>query len=112
MVAIEPSKTPLFRVLGEQSVRRSRTSIALTVFGRSSNTVAAFEETGRVNCVITKGGLRLECDSVVVGIGVEPVVDVAGGQRIQLDNGIVVDEYLDQRQRNYSVVTSRITITR
>ena len=94
VVAIDPSKTPLFRVLGETvgqtlaDVHRSHG--VRTIFGE---TVAAFEGTGRVNCVVTKGGLRLECDFVVVGIGIEPVVDALVGSGIHVDNGVVVDEY-------------------
>jgi hypothetical protein len=41
----------------------------------SDDTVARFEGTRRVASVVTRRGLRLECDFVVVGIGIEPVVD-------------------------------------
>ena len=94
VVAIDPGKTPLFRVLGEAvgqtlaDLHRARG--VRTIFGDS---VAAFEGTRRVNCVLTKGGLRLECDFVVVGIGVEPAVELVEGSAIHVDNGIVVDEY-------------------
>jgi 3-phenylpropionate/trans-cinnamate dioxygenase ferredoxin reductase subunit len=46
-----------------------------------------------VASVVTKGGLRLACDLVVVGIGVEPAVDALEGSGIDVDNGVVVDEY-------------------
>src|SRR4029079_326813 len=69
VVAIDPSKTPLFRVLGEavgQTIADlHRAHGVRTIF---EDTVAAFEKTRRVNSVVTKGGLRLECDFVVVGI--------------------------------------------
>jgi 3-phenylpropionate/trans-cinnamate dioxygenase ferredoxin reductase subunit len=94
VVAIEPSKTPLFRVLGEevgQSIANlHRAHGVRTIF---EDTVAAFEGTRRVACVVTKGGLRLECDFVVVGIGIEPAVDMLGGSGIHVDNGVVVDKY-------------------
>ena len=94
VVAIEPGKTPLFRVLGE-SVGQSiadlhRAHGVRTIF---EDTVAAFEGTQRVARVITKGGLRLDCDFVVAGIGVEPVVDVLDGTGVHVDNGVVVDQY-------------------
>jgi 3-phenylpropionate/trans-cinnamate dioxygenase ferredoxin reductase subunit len=80
VVAIEPSKTPLFRVLGEavgQTIADvHRAHGVRTIF---EDTVASFEGTRRVNCVLTKAGLRLACDFVVVGIGIEPAVDVLGG---------------------------------
>ena len=94
VVAIDPGKTPLFRVLGE-SVGQTLADLhqaqgVRTVF---EDTVAAFEGARRVNCVATKGGLRLDCDFVVVGIGVEPAVELLEGSGIHVDNGIVVDEY-------------------
>jgi len=94
VVAIEPSKTPLARVLGEDvgqclaDLHRARG--VQTVF---EDTVVAFEGTSRVERVLTKGGRRLDCDFVVAGIGIEPVVDVLDGSGVHVDNGVVVDEY-------------------
>ena len=48
---------------------------------------------GRVKKVITNTGRQLECDFVVVGIGVEPVMDFLAGTGVKLKNGIVVNEY-------------------
>ena len=94
VVAIDPAKTPLFRVLGDavgQTIAElHRAHGVRTIF---EDTVAAFEGTDRVSCVVTKGGLRLECDFVVVGIGIEPVVDLLDGSGIHVDNGVVVDQY-------------------
>jgi 3-phenylpropionate/trans-cinnamate dioxygenase ferredoxin reductase subunit len=94
VVAIDPSKTPLFRVLGEAVgetiAELHRAHGVRTIF---EDTVAAFEGSRRVGCVVTKGGLRLECDFAVVGIGIDPAVEVLGGSGIHVDNGVVVDEY-------------------
>ena len=94
VVVIEPAKTPLLRVLGEAVGQRiadmHRAHGVRTIF---EDTVAAFEGTQRVARVITKGGLRLECDFVVAGIGVEPVVDLLDGTDVHVDNGVVVDQY-------------------
>jgi 3-phenylpropionate/trans-cinnamate dioxygenase ferredoxin reductase subunit len=94
VVAIDPSRTPLFRVLGEavgQTIAElHRAHGVRTIF---EDKVASFEGTRRVNCVVTKGGLRLECDFAVVGIGIEPAVDLLGGSGIHVDNGVAVDEY-------------------
>jgi 3-phenylpropionate/trans-cinnamate dioxygenase ferredoxin reductase subunit len=94
VVAIEPSKTPLFRVLGEavgQTIADlHRAHGVRTIF---EDTVAAFEGTRRVGCVVTKAGVRLECDFAVVGIGIEPAVELVEGSGIHVDNGVVVDEY-------------------
>lgn len=94
VVVIEPSRTPLTRVLGED-VGRCLADLhqahgVRTVF---EDTVVAFEGTSRVDRVLTKGGRRLECDFVVVGIGIEPVVDVLEGSGVHVDNGVVVDQY-------------------
>jgi 3-phenylpropionate/trans-cinnamate dioxygenase ferredoxin reductase subunit len=94
VVAIDPSKTPLFRVLGE-SVGQTiadlhRAHGVRTIF---EDTVAAFEGTRRVSSVVTKAGLRVDCDFVVVGIGIEPAVEMLEGSGIQMDNGVVVDEW-------------------
>jgi 3-phenylpropionate/trans-cinnamate dioxygenase ferredoxin reductase component len=95
VVAIEPSKTPLARVLGEEVGQRladlHRARGVRTVF---EDTVVAFEGTRRVDRVLTKGGRRLECDFVVVGIGIEPAV-VLDSSGVHIDNGVVVDEYCE-----------------
>jgi 3-phenylpropionate/trans-cinnamate dioxygenase ferredoxin reductase subunit len=94
VVVIDPSKTPLFRVLGEdvgQTIARLHRDHGVRMI--FEDTVAAFEGTRRVGCVVTKGGLRLECDFAVVGIGIEPAVEALGDSGIQLDNGVVVDQY-------------------
>src|SRR5688500_3023062 len=94
VVAIDPSKTPLFRVLGEAvgqtiaDLHRARGVRAIF-----EDSVASFEGTGRVTSVVTKAGLRFECDFVVVGIGIEPAVEMLRDSGVQLDNGVVVDEY-------------------
>jgi len=94
VVAIDPSKTPLFHVLGEavgQTIADlHRAHGVRTIF---EDTVAAFEGTRGVTHVVTKAGLRLECDFVVVGIGIEPAVELLEDSGIHLDNGVVVDEY-------------------
>ena len=94
VTAIDPGPTPLFRVVGEAV---GATLAALhqtygvdTIF---NDTVAAFEGTDRIECVVTKAGVRIACDFAVVGIGVEPVVDFLDGSGLQLDNGVAVDEY-------------------
>lgn len=96
VVAIEPAKTPLFRVLGQGVGQRladlHRARGVRTIF---EDTVTAFEGIGRVARVLTKGGLQLDCDFVVAGIGIEPVVDLLDGTGVQVDNGVVVDQYCE-----------------
>lgn len=94
VAVVEPLKLPLAHILGEEvgrvfeSFHRER-----GVQMYFEELAARFEGDSRVQRVITKGGRQLECDFVVVGVGVEPVTELVEGTGIKLDNGIVVDEY-------------------
>jgi 3-phenylpropionate/trans-cinnamate dioxygenase ferredoxin reductase subunit len=94
VTVIEPFKTPLFRVLGEQVGRVieefQREHGVQMIFEES---VAAFEGTTRVRRVMTSSGRYVDCDFVVVGVGVEPATGVVAGAGVKIENGIVVDEY-------------------
>jgi 3-phenylpropionate/trans-cinnamate dioxygenase ferredoxin reductase subunit len=54
----------------------------------------AFEGDGRVSAVVTKSGLSLECDLVVVGAGVRPDAMLAQRAGIEVDGAIVCDSKL------------------
>jgi 3-phenylpropionate/trans-cinnamate dioxygenase ferredoxin reductase subunit len=94
VATVDPAKTPLFRALGETVgavlADLHRAHGVHTIF---EDSVAAFEGEGRVRRVVTNAGQRLECDFVVAGVGVEPVVDMLAESGIRIDNGVVVDEY-------------------
>lgn len=94
VVVVDRNKVPLRRVLGEgvgrviEGIHRDHgTSMVF------EDTVAAFEGAGRVERVTTGRGRRIECDFVVVGLGVEPVTDLLADTGVGIDNGVVVDEY-------------------
>lgn len=93
VVAIEPFKAPLLRVLGEDIGgvvgRLHRDHGVRTLFG---DTVVRFEGNTRIERVVTKSGTQIECDFVVVGVGIEPATDVVSGTPVRVDNGILVDE--------------------
>lgn len=94
VVAVDGSKVPLLRVLGEdvgavlEGIHRDH---GVEMFFEEP--VAAFEGSGRVERVVTKSGRVIECDFAVVGLGVEPATDLVQGTDVEVDNGIVVDEY-------------------
>ena len=95
VTAIEPFETPLYRVLGPEVGR------VVEAFHRDhgvdmrfGETVDRFEGSSRVEAVVTKSGLRVECDFAVVGVGVQPNVELAEAAGIAVDNGIVVDATL------------------
>lgn len=94
VAVLDRNRVPLRRIFGEEvgrvieGIHRDHgTELIL------EDTVAAFEGTGRVERVTTRGGRRIECDFVVVGLGVEPATEVLAGSGVEIDNGIVVDEY-------------------
>jgi 3-phenylpropionate/trans-cinnamate dioxygenase ferredoxin reductase subunit len=54
----------------------------------------AFEGDGRVGAVVTKSGLSIGCDMVVVGAGVRPDAMLAQRSGIEVDGAIVCDSKL------------------
>jgi 3-phenylpropionate/trans-cinnamate dioxygenase ferredoxin reductase subunit len=92
VTAVEPLAVPLERSLGEvvgrvvEGIHRDH-----GVDLRLGEGVIAFEGAGRVERVLTRSGGALDCDLVVVGVGVEPAVETVAGTALHLDDGIVVD---------------------
>ena len=58
------------------------------------NGVEAFEGGSAVERVRTSDGRVLECDFVVVGVGVQPRTQLAADAGLAVDNGILVDDRL------------------
>jgi 3-phenylpropionate/trans-cinnamate dioxygenase ferredoxin reductase subunit len=54
----------------------------------------AFEGDGRVRAVLTKSGLSIECDAVVVGAGVRPDTMLAERAGLEVEDGIICDAKL------------------
>jgi 3-phenylpropionate/trans-cinnamate dioxygenase ferredoxin reductase component len=59
----------------------------------------AFEGDGRVKAVVTKSGLSIECDAVVVGAGVKADAMLAQRAGLEVDDGIVCDSKLQTSVR-------------
>ncbi|MFN3232017.1 MAG: NAD(P)/FAD-dependent oxidoreductase [Alphaproteobacteria bacterium] len=55
--------------------------------------VSAFEGDGKVQRVICSGGEMIDADLVVIGVGVLPNVELAADCGLDVDNGIIVDEF-------------------
>jgi 3-phenylpropionate/trans-cinnamate dioxygenase ferredoxin reductase component len=84
------------------SARRSAAFTAMCMRSTASSwrSVRAFEGDGSVARVRTSAGRAIECDFVVVGIGVAPRVELAGQAGLEVDNGVVVDEKLQTSAPN------------
>jgi 3-phenylpropionate/trans-cinnamate dioxygenase ferredoxin reductase subunit len=52
-------------------------------------------ENGRVTKVVTKSGLEVECDFVVIGAGVHPEIRLAQEAGVSTDKGVLTDKYLE-----------------
>lgn len=62
-----------------------------------TNTAAAqfVGEQGRVRGVVTHTGEHLDADLVIVGVGIIPNTELAAAAGLQVDNGVVVNAYLE-----------------
>ncbi|HEY1361677.1 MAG TPA: FAD-dependent oxidoreductase [Xanthobacteraceae bacterium] len=56
--------------------------------------IAEFRGNGRVERALTRSGRTFPCDLVVAGIGVEPEVEFLRGSGIEIEDGVVVDRFL------------------
>lgn len=92
VAVVELFEAPLVRVLGSrlgrvlEGIHRDR-----GVRFHFSQVVSRFEGHRRVERVVTDRGTSLDCDFAVVGVGIEPSVDVVRDSGLRLENGIVVD---------------------
>jgi 3-phenylpropionate/trans-cinnamate dioxygenase ferredoxin reductase subunit len=91
---IESLSVPLERVLGPELGAFYRdVHLDHGVELRLGDGVEAFEGADRVERVRTSEGASIECDAVVVGIGVAPRTELADGV-LEVDDGILVDARL------------------
>ncbi len=60
----------------------------------TGETATEFRGKGRVSSVTTKSGKTLPCDLVCIGIGITPNVELGHEAGLAVENGIVVNEYL------------------
>ena len=98
---IEQGDVPLERVLGPEVgavYRDIHTDHGVRFLGGAG--VAALDGSGRVERVRLADGTAIECDFVVVGVGVTPRTGLAEAAGLTVDNGIVVDEHLRSSARD------------
>jgi 3-phenylpropionate/trans-cinnamate dioxygenase ferredoxin reductase subunit len=95
VTVVEFASTPLERVLGPELggaiEALHRDHGVEMIFGDAAE---RFEGDGRFEALVTREGRRIEGDFAVVGVGVEPVTEVADRSEVPTDNGIPVDATL------------------
>jgi NADPH-dependent 2,4-dienoyl-CoA reductase/sulfur reductase-like enzyme/nitrite reductase/ring-hydroxylating ferredoxin subunit len=92
VTVVGPEQRPLERVLGRELgdfIRRLHESKGVRF--RLGRTPKAIEK----NAVILDDGERLDADFVVIGVGVVPSIELATSAGLTVDNGIVVNEFLE-----------------
>jgi 3-phenylpropionate/trans-cinnamate dioxygenase ferredoxin reductase subunit len=93
IVALED--VALSRVFGEEAGRWFQAKLeANGVTFHGGEELEAFEGDGRVRSIVTKSGLSVECDAVVVGAGVRPDAMLAQRAGIEVDGAILCDSKL------------------
>src|SRR3954466_9210457 len=85
----------LSRTFGDEAGRwfhQLLESKGVTIHGGEE--LEAYEGDGRVKGVLTKSGMAIECDAVIVGAGVRPDAMLAQRAGLEVDDGIVCDSKL------------------
>jgi 3-phenylpropionate/trans-cinnamate dioxygenase ferredoxin reductase component len=96
VTVVAPDAVPLERVLGREVggiYRDIHSDHGVRMLLGTG--VEAFEGDGAVERVRTTDGRHLECDFVVVGIGVQPRTQLAAQAGLSIGDGILVDERLE-----------------
>ena len=92
---VELFEQPLERALGPiAGAAAARIHREHGVDLRMGHSVAGFEGTGRVERVLLDDGTEIAADLVVVGIGVRPETGWLEGSGLELNDGVVCNEYL------------------
>ena len=98
---LEMAALPLERVLGPEVGRIYRDlQRDHGVEFLPETTVARFEGQNSVQRVITSDDASIDAEYVVIGIGVAPRIGLPEAAGLRIDNGVVVDKYLQTSARN------------
>ncbi|MEA2289087.1 MAG: 3-phenylpropionate/trans-cinnamate dioxygenase ferredoxin reductase component [Solirubrobacteraceae bacterium] len=95
VTVLDPLTVPLERVLGREMgavYRDIHTDHGVRM--HMGTGVEAIEGATSAERVRTSDGREIDCDVVVVGVGVLPRTDLAGQAGLAVEDGIVVDEHL------------------
>lgn len=102
VICIEPQKIPMARALGDRFgawLAKVHTEEGVDVrLGVGVEQLAG--ENGQLTTAFLSDGSILSLDAVVVGIGVIPNVELAQEAGLEINNGIVVDEFANTSSPN------------
>jgi 3-phenylpropionate/trans-cinnamate dioxygenase ferredoxin reductase component len=91
VTVVEIFETTLYRILGPEIGRvLERIHRDHGVRMLFSDTVERFEGDGRLERVVTEGGVVLDADVAVIGVGTEPAVEIMAGTGLDRGGGIPV----------------------
>jgi NADPH-dependent 2,4-dienoyl-CoA reductase/sulfur reductase-like enzyme/nitrite reductase/ring-hydroxylating ferredoxin subunit len=89
---VAPEAIPMARMLGEELGSFVHTlHEEHGVHFHLQQTVVAIE----AGAVTLKDGSQIECELVVLGVGVRPSLELAGAAGLKINRGVVVDEFLE-----------------
>ncbi|HVH64814.1 MAG TPA: FAD-dependent oxidoreductase [Candidatus Acidoferrum sp.] len=92
VTAVFPGQFPLESVLGGEmgkTIAGIHSDAGVELIARER--VDRIEGSGRVERAVMKSGRSIDCDLVIVAVGIEPDTRLAQGTGIAVDNGILVD---------------------
>jgi 3-phenylpropionate/trans-cinnamate dioxygenase ferredoxin reductase subunit len=93
---LEMAPVPLGRALSEEMGRiyaEIHRDEGVAIY--TGEAIERFEGGARVERAVSSTGRALDCDFVVVGVGMEPATELAEQAGLAIDNGIVVNEYCE-----------------
>jgi 3-phenylpropionate/trans-cinnamate dioxygenase ferredoxin reductase component len=92
VTAVFPGKFPLGSVLGpEMGETMAGIHAGAGVNLMAGETADRLEGSSQVERAVMKSGKSVDCDFVVVAVGIEPNTEVVRGTEVAVDNGILVD---------------------
>ncbi len=103
VTVVAPEKVPFENIFGKEIgglIKNIHEENGI-VFKLNSQ-VSKFEGNENVNSVVLATGEKIECDFVVVGIGVKPATDFVEGINLEKDGSIKVDEYLQVNENTFA----------
>ena len=101
---IEVTPAPLSLVLDAETSAFITSFLSQQGVTLRTDTAAArfVGEKGRVQRVVTDVGEDIEADVVVIGVGIAPNIELAAAAGLSVDNGVVVNEYLEATEAIYA----------